>query len=172
MTARLWRRSVSTARPEVLPQQARPERAFAFMALSAPRPCPYPGCGVLGSGGYCAKHAQQASIHREQYRESAHKRGYDSRWKSARAGWLRQHPLCGDRADGPSPEHSECLQARRLTAATDVDHIVPHRGDKSLFWERTNWQSLCHACHSAKTAREDGGFGNGASRQGEGVSNP
>jgi 5-methylcytosine-specific restriction protein A len=29
-----------------------------------------------------------------------------------------------------------------------------------LFWDRSNWQGLCHPCHSAKTATEDGGFGN------------
>jgi 5-methylcytosine-specific restriction protein A len=47
-----------------------------------------------------------------------------------------------------------------VTEATDVDHIKPHKGDMTLFWDRTNWQSLCGPCHSAKTAAEDGGFGN------------
>ena len=41
-----------------------------------------------------------------------------------------------------------------------VDHIAPHQGDDALFWDQTNWQPLCNGCHSAKTAREDGGFGN------------
>jgi 5-methylcytosine-specific restriction protein A len=31
-----------------------------------------------------------------------------------------------------------------------------------LFWNRSNWQSLCHSCHSRKTASEDGGWGNPA----------
>lgn len=44
---------------------------------------------------------------------------------------------------------------------TDVDHIVPHRGDPELLYDEANLQSLCHECHSKKTAREDGGFGNG-----------
>jgi 5-methylcytosine-specific restriction protein A len=30
----------------------------------------------------------------------------------------------------------------------------------ALFWDQSNWQPLCHTCHSKKTAREDGGFGN------------
>jgi 5-methylcytosine-specific restriction protein A len=41
-----------------------------------------------------------------------------------------------------------------------VDHIIPHRGDQALFWDEENWQPLCLVCHNAKTAREDGGFGN------------
>ena len=40
-----------------------------------------------------------------------------------------------------------------------VDHIIPHKGDKVLFWDRSNWQPLCKTCHDTKTAREDGGFG-------------
>ncbi len=47
-----------------------------------------------------------------------------------------------------------------MTAATDVDHIQPHRGDMTLFWDSSNWQPLCHRHHAQKTAREDGGFGN------------
>ncbi|MCR8827199.1 HNH endonuclease [Photobacterium sp. TY 1-4] len=38
--------------------------------------------------------------------------------------------------------------------ATDVDHITPHKGDRRLFFDQSNWQSLCKSCHSRKTARE------------------
>ncbi|MFG1378079.1 HNH endonuclease [Xanthobacter autotrophicus] len=27
-----------------------------------------------------------------------------------------------------------------------VDHIIPHRGDKALMWDRSNWQALCPTC--------------------------
>jgi 5-methylcytosine-specific restriction protein A len=55
----------------------------------------------------------------------------------------------------------ECKAAGRVTAATMVDHIIPHRGDQKLFWDSEhNWQSGCKLCHDRKTAREDGGFGN------------
>ena len=43
-----------------------------------------------------------------------------------------------------------------MTASTTVDHIIPHKGDRKLFWDKTNWQALCKPCHDAKTAREDG----------------
>lgn len=85
-------------------------------------------------------------------RGSSTSRGYDYRWQQARAAFLR-HPdnvLCKD----PDRRHAGVYRL-----ATDVDHIVPHRGDQVLFWDRSNWQGLCHDCHSFKTAREDGGFG-------------
>jgi 5-methylcytosine-specific restriction enzyme A len=83
-------------------------------------------------------------------RGTAHQRGYGARWQKARAGWLVAHPLC-----------AACERQGRVTAATVVDHVIPHRGDMALFWAAaTNWQSLCKPCHDAKTAREDGGFGN------------
>ncbi len=36
--------------------------------------------------------------------------------------------------------------------ATDVDHVIPHRGNEQLFWDEENWQALYHECHSRKTA--------------------
>jgi 5-methylcytosine-specific restriction protein A len=42
--------------------------------------------------------------------------------------------------------------------STDVDHRVPRRRGGTDHW--ANLQALCHPHHSAKTAREDGGFGN------------
>lgn len=75
---------------------------------------------------------------------SARQRGYDSRWEKARAGYLKKHPLC-----------RYCEQDSRLTPATVVDHIVPHRGDRSLFWESSNWQPLCAPCHNGRKQREE-----------------
>ncbi|WP_396127368.1 HNH endonuclease [Edaphobacter acidisoli] len=54
----------------------------------------------------------------------------------------------------PKGRHGEVL-----VPAAHTDHIIPHRGDKKLFWDRSNWQPLCATCHSVKTAEEDGGFG-------------
>lgn len=120
------------------------------MPYAAPRPCPYPGCGVLvGGGGYCPPHKKAKQRLVEANRESSTARGYGRPWQKARAGYLRKNPLC-----------IQCQELGKMTAATDVDHIEPHRGDKTLFWDSANWQALCHPCHSAKTAREDGGFGN------------
>ncbi|MFF2156316.1 HNH endonuclease signature motif containing protein [Paenibacillus chitinolyticus] len=67
----------------------------------------------------------------------------------ARTGFLRKLPLC-----------KYCKEAGKLTPSSVVDHIIPHRGNKELFWDRANWQPLCKSHHDAKTAKEDGGFGN------------
>jgi 5-methylcytosine-specific restriction protein A len=83
--------------------------------------------------------------------KSAAKQGYDARWRKSRAAFLKRHPLC---------VHCEC--DHRLTPATVVDHITPHRGDMLVFWDQGNWQPLCKMHHSRKTAKEDGAFGNSA----------
>ena len=42
-----------------------------------------------------------------------------------------------------------CEEQGRVTLATVVDHIEPHRDDLELFWDReNNWQGLCSSCHS------------------------
>lgn len=43
-----------------------------------------------------------------------------------------------------------------MQLATVVDHVD---GD-AMNNDRSNLQPLCASCHAAKTAREDGGFGN------------
>ena len=63
--------------------------------------------------------------------------------------FLAAHPLC-----------ALCQRDGRVMPAAVVDHITPHRGDQTLFWDESNWQPLCKRCHDAKTAREDGGFDN------------
>ena len=68
---------------------------------------------------------------------------YGARWRTARLRWLAKHPLC-----------EECGRAGRLQAGEVVDHVQPHKGDKGLFWDRSNWQTLCKVCHDLKTAGE------------------
>ena len=53
---------------------------------------------------------------------------------------IADHPLC-----------AKCRENGKLTPATVVDHIIPHRGDPVLFWDRSNWQPLCKDCHDRKT---------------------
>ena len=78
----------------------------------------------------------------EAARGGSTKRGYGYRWQQERVRWLERHPLC-----------IHCEAEGHIEPATDVDHITPHRGDQSLFWDRGNWQSLCKRHHSAKTGR-------------------
>ncbi|SUO95242.1 HNH endonuclease [Suttonella ornithocola] len=71
-------------------------------------------------------------------------RGYDGRWRKAREHYLSHHPLC-----------VYCQREGRITPATVVDHIIPHKGDARLFWDKTNWQSLCKHCHDSIKQREE-----------------
>lgn len=80
---------------------------------------------------------------------SRSKRGYTREWDRCSKAYLQSNPLC-----------VHCMRTGVRTAATITDHITPHKGDMSLFWDESNWQSLCKRCHDVKTASEDGGFGN------------
>ena len=52
-------------------------------------------------------------------------------------------------------------------AATVVDHIIPHKGDSDLFWDESNWQSLCKRCHdSFKQKEEKQGYSNAIGHDG------
>ena len=82
-------------------------------------------------------------MHPEEVRSTS-SRGYGSRWQKARKRYLNAHPLC-----------VECMKVGKYVRATDVDHVMPHRGDLDLFWDENNWQALCHSCHSRKTRSED-----------------
>lgn len=85
--------------------------------------------------------------HYDQRRGSSAERGYGYKWQKARADYLREHPLC-----------VFCQRRGRVTTATIVDHIEPHKGDLKLFWRRSNWQGLCKPCHDIDKQRlEKGG---------------
>ena len=119
------------------------------------RPCSHPGCPKLVGlrATRCERHQAAQEQHNrptpEQRREydkrrgTRTQRGYDNRWLRARGVFLMEHPLC-----------AACEEEGRIAPAQAVDHIIPHRGDADLFWDETNWQSLCISHHSKKTARE------------------
>lgn len=112
--------------------------------------CAAGGCTArVSRPGLCE--ACRAAKHRDidARRGTATERGYDGRWRKARAAFLRRNPLC-----------VHCGREGLVVAATVVDHIIPHKGDMVAFWDSTNWAGLCRSCHSKKTASEDGGFGN------------
>ncbi|MCL7744359.1 HNH endonuclease [Guyparkeria hydrothermalis] len=67
------------------------------------------------------------------------------RWRKIRAAFLREHPLC-----------QECEKSGLVTPAKVVDHVDGNSHNNSP----DNFAALCASCHSRKTARQDGGFGN------------
>ena len=48
-----------------------------------------------------------------------------------------------------------CLKIGDTTAAGVVDHMKPHREDVDLFFDDTNLQSLCKACHDRHKQRQE-----------------
>lgn len=116
------------------------------MPIAAPKPCTYPGCGVLvrNGGSRCDKHKNVERHEHERRRPTSAQRGYGSRWQKARRIYLADNQACV-RCGQPS---------------TVVDHITPPKENAELFWDMDNWQPMCKRCHDQKTASEDGGFGN------------
>ena len=99
----------------------------------APRIC---RCGLKVAHGatcICQRRRQtERNARHDAKRPSARQRGYDTKWDKARAQYLAANPRC----------------CRCSAPAEVVDHIIPHKGDKKLFWSRSNWQPLCRSCHS------------------------
>lgn len=114
--------------------------------------CRAPGCEELALPGCprCDEHEAERgkaeALRRQSAKRGAHawsKMYQTPEWKRARLVHLKAAPLCVD-----------CISIGLVVPASEVDHILPHRGDRHIFWDRTNWQGLCKPCHSRKTARE------------------
>ena len=90
------------------------------------------------------KKTYRPAWHKRERRPSSAKRLYGHRWRVAALAFLAkpQNRLC-----------RVCSDAGELRAATEVDHVKPHRGDYALFWDAANWQGLCKRHHSEKTRR-------------------
>ena len=75
---------------------------------------------------------------------SRHERGYGGTWDKLRAFILRRdNHLC-----------QPCLNADRITPASQVDHIKPKA--KGGTDDADNLQAICNPCHEDKTARDKG----------------
>ena len=116
------------------------------MARRPPQVCAQPGCPTLvEQGNRCPTHqanSQRAASRRR--RAADGQQHYDtSAWQRTRSSYRRRHPTC----------------ARCASPTTDVDHVIPRRilimaGVANP--DANTWlQSLCHPCHSTKTATVD-----------------
>ena len=112
------------------------------MALKPLRPCRFPGCCVLVPGGYCSTHQPEPRA-RSDAAKAWRKFYATDLWQRLRGAQLLREPWC-----------AECARHGLRVRATDVDHIVDHKGDPVLFSDPDNLQSLCHSCHSRKTAQD------------------
>lgn len=113
------------------------------MPWPAPKQCKKPGCPGLTHDRFCEAHQREHNAEYERRRGSASARGYGRKWRKLAAFILIRDPYC--MADG-------CNEW-----STEVDHIVPRRRGGTD--DPSNLQGMCHDCHSAKTAKEDGRWG-------------
>lgn len=94
-------------------------------------------CGKVVPGGTrCTCQALRDRARKARFdktRPSARQRGYTREWQVARDAFLLAFPYC---------RHNDCGRH-----ATVVHHVVAHKGDKRLFWDRANWLPVCQPCH-------------------------
>lgn len=110
--------------------------------------CKKAGCGRTCEQGknYCYLHKDletKKKIFTFRGKSKTYHNLYETyRWRTFSKDFLKTHPfcyICGAKA-------------------TVVDHIIPHRGDLSLFYDVNNVQPLCQSCHSRKTMQENNYF--------------
>ena len=106
------------------------------------RMCKHPGCMKLTAEGWCPVHKPK---HERKQSASWHHLYTNPRfgWQHRRSAQLAREPFC-----------RECSKRGLRVRATEVDHVIPHRGNVELFC-KGELQSLCHRCHSSKTMREN-----------------
>lgn len=119
------------------------------MPTKARKYCKEPQCGSYAvTDGYCEAHYE---THIQEYRREykAYEKWYSrSIWQKIKANQLQKEPLC-----------VQCLKIGKYVSATEVDHVIPHKGNWTLFADKCNLQSLCKSCHSRKTLSENRGRG-------------
>lgn len=115
--------------------------------MSTRRPPRLCSCGtqIIPHGQLC--HCQitarrERNARHDATRGNAAARGYGREWREESKAYLKANPSC-----------VMCEADGRQTLATCVDHVIPHRGDMALFWNRANWQGLCFTCHNSVKQR-------------------
>ena len=100
-------------------------------------PCNHPGCGAVTTGRYCARHAP---LHPTWQGMATAKRAhvYDARHAAWARAVLRAHPVCACGKQATEAHHRRAV------------------GDGGAAYDTDNGIGLCHAHHSAETAREIG----------------
>jgi 5-methylcytosine-specific restriction protein A len=103
--------------------------------------CVEPGCDRRVRSGRCDQHVRPRQ-ERSRSNRDVRKWYHVERWARLRRLVLIEAAY-------------QCAYCGRVALALHVDHIVPHRGDLGLFWDVSNLQALCPACHQAKTMDGD-----------------
>ena len=103
-------------------------------------------CGCVVPYGMHCQHFRDQRAAADRRRPNARARGYDSKWERESKAFLAM----------PGNDRCACGCGR---VADMVDHKVAHKGDKRLFWSRSNWQPFNLICNRRKAVREEGALG-------------
>jgi len=114
--------------------------------------CSYPGCRAIidkKDGVRCEKHrVDNNKPKRKKLDHQLNRQGHfiysTKKWKILSKKKLTVDPFC-----------EKCWKENREVVADVVDHIIEIKDDQSKAYTWSNLQSLCHACHNAKTADEE-----------------
>lgn len=103
------------------------------------RLCASPGCPAVVPRGRCPAHA----VEQDRARPGAatwRKWYHTKRWARLRIVVLVKAAY-------------QCALCGAVTLRLEVDHVTKHNGDRKVFWNQSNLQALCVACHTLKTMR-------------------
>lgn len=111
--------------------------------------CSKCGCQRTAIPGkdYCSKHSelegQKKRVFTKRGKSSQwHSLYQTARWRQTSKDFLKKYPAC-----------FICGKPAKI-----ADHIIPHRGDVTLFYDSNNLQPMCWSCHSKKTFVENNFF--------------
>jgi len=99
--------------------------------------------------GYTAKlrNAQARMAKADANRDLEARKLYNKSWSRRSKRLRREFPSC-----------ALCFEKGKIVTATVVDHWLPHRGDRDLFWMESNHIPLCKPCHDGPKRRMEVGF--------------
>jgi len=128
------------------------------MANKPKRPCSKPGCANLTTERYCTEHQQLVYQVRKERHNLYDRYQRDKKiaefYKSKEWQILRQQALIKDKG-----LCQDCLEKKKISMATEVDHIIPVKVRWDLRLNLDNLRSLCHRCHMKKTAEDKKKYG-------------
>ena len=123
------------------------------MPLKSKRECNYPMCFELTREGYCDRHKQERQAEKNDANRfyNMHTRNKERTAFYKTGAWEKKRVAILKR------DHGLCVPHRKQGAAQPgniIDHIIPLEVAPHLALEDSNLQTICQACHNAKTAED------------------
>ncbi|QOY37054.1 HNH endonuclease [Anaerobacillus isosaccharinicus] len=113
------------------------------------KPCSKSHCPNLTYETYCDQH-KSVKAENNRYYDKYHRSDRSKKFYHSKA-WKRVRELIKIRDNGLC---RHCLENKRITVGTIVDHIIPLEQDWDKRLHEDNLQLLCQSCHNKKTAED------------------